>query len=276
MNPRTRLNIAMVGGLIVLGLLFWLTPSEEAEHESLLALSPAEVTHIAVRRDGQPYFTLERVAGEWRVTSPFEAPADDRVVGQILAVIRAPVRSRYSPDDIDVGRFGLDHPTIELEIDGRRVAFGDAEPVDRRRYALRGDELVMVDEMIHYRLSLSPDQLVDRRILPPGGAIERIRFPDRELVRDELGHWTLTPEAEAIDADRVAEVWRRIDAREVRGWDGAGAEQLPVIEVNLFGRPDPVRLYVIEHGEPLVLGNAVRGLRYRIVGEQAHELLPDA
>lgn len=277
MQTRSKLNIALIGGLAVVALLFWLAGRDDGGATPLVERPMGAIETLSVRADGRLQWTLEHQADGWRVTAPLAAPARADRVRQLLQLLRAPIGERYSLEQAPPARFGLAEPALTIEVDGEALAVGDGEPVGRQRYVRRGDEVVLVNELVYYQFARGVDALLDNRLLPPDAGIARIRFPDHRLERNEAGRWALTPGAEAFeegDPERLMENWRQAEARQVLAWPVPVAEPAePAIVVELSdGRRR--HFHRVDEGEGLTLACPETGLRYRFPAGAAAALLP--
>ena len=258
---------------MVIGALFWFSLHEEAG-DPMLALDPQDLQELRVDADGVARLRLERREGDWHMTHPLAIRADEERLRQLLPLLRAPVRSRYSVDEVDPARFGLDDPVLRLRANGQQILFGDMEGVDRQRYARVGDEILLVDEMVFFQFNRPPEILADHRPLPPGHAIESIEFPGRTLVRDEAGRWQLDPAEglEQADAETVAAGWRDARADSVAAWPRP-MESALLIRVHLEDGSTRV-FHLLDSDERLLLGDAEHGLLYQFPRAAVGQLLP--
>ncbi|MDQ2070493.1 DUF4340 domain-containing protein [Natronospira bacteriovora] len=275
------MNIFLLGGLAVIGLLFWLAMDEEAGDEPLLDIPVGEIREVSARDDGGLLWRLVPTETGWRLTGEMAAPAHPERVRQMLVLLRAPVHGRYSVDDLDPARVGLDQPVLRIEVNGQALTVGDSEPVQRRRYVQRGDEILLVDELVYLQLARSGIVLVDNRLLPGGGPVEAIEFPGQTLARGEAGRWTLTPGGEAVaqldedDLARLARNWETAQSREAMGWMGETVD-VPLIRVHQRDGRTRVFHVVEDSAAAVTLASPETGLRYRFpAGQRPALLLPD-
>ncbi|MEA5446097.1 DUF4340 domain-containing protein [Gammaproteobacteria bacterium AB-CW1] len=275
MQTRTRLNIALVGGLVVIGLLFWLAGREQAGQAPLLDRDPSAVSQVSVEAEGELRWRMARRDEGWWLEEPESGPADRERVGQLLPLLRAPVHARYPLEEVEPAQFGLDEPVLVIQVDGERLAVGDGEPVNRRRYVQRGnDDIVLVDEIVYFQFDRPGREFLDHRLLPAGAAVEAITFSGHELTRDDEGRWRLEPMPEAYQAEdneRLIENWQAARARKLSGFDGE-ADGAAVAVRLVDGRER--RFLVLEDEEGLVLASPDTGLRYRFPAREADALLP--
>ena len=102
---------------------------------------------------------MQREGEGWRLVHPRPAAADEHRVAQLLAVARAPVLRSF-PAGPDLAQFGLDPPSVVLQIDDTRLTFGDRDPTQHYRYVLFDDEVRVIDDVYFNLLSLPAQHFV--------------------------------------------------------------------------------------------------------------------
>lgn len=277
MQTRTRLNIALTGGLVVIAGLFWLSGNESERAVPLIDLPPRAVTQMAVVVNGEARWRLESQPDGWRLTAPVEAPAKPERVNQMLQLLRAPISRRISVDEVSPARFGLDEPRFVIHANDRSVAVGDSHPTERMQYYRRGDEIVLASELLALQFGRDAESLIDDRLLPPGSAIGHIMYPNHQLGRGNDGRWQVQPgvaEFEDGDAERLARNWTQARAEQVLAWPPSDrVDRNRTITVTL--RDGTRRHFYVLPGEgPLELACPETGVRYRMPEGSGQALMP--
>lgn len=126
------------------------------------ALDPAAVTHLEIRCQSCITRVFERLDGVWRMRAPHDAAANPDAVNRLLAVLRAPVRTRAKMAGYDAAKLGFDPPQITVIADAVRIDIGGEDPIDHDRYVRIGAELLRVPDRFSARLLESPEsELLD-------------------------------------------------------------------------------------------------------------------
>jgi|GEM_PF-2662076 len=279
MQSRTRLNIALLGGLIVIGLLFWLSFRDQAGGDPLLDRTVADIEHIEVRVDGMPSWSAQQGESGWQIRTPLIAPAHPERLNSLLSLLRLPVHGRYSVEEVDLARFGLDAPLLEIRVDGETLWVGDEEPVNRRRYVRKGEEVLLLDDIFYFQFDRPPQALVDHRLLPRDSAIKAIDFGRYQLAQVSGGRWDFSgdvPEEMAVgDADQLAGNWREAQAGLVLAPDPEAPEADGRITVEMAdGRERRFDFFLAE--DHFILYSPENAVRYRFPMSQRSALIPDA
>lgn len=130
--------------------------------QPLTALDPAAVTHLEIRCQSCRSRVFERVDGVWRMRAPHDAAANPEAVNRLLAVLRAPVRTRAKMAGYAAAKLGFDPPQITVIADAVRIDIGGEDPIDHDRYVRVGDDLLRVPDRFSARLLESPEsELLD-------------------------------------------------------------------------------------------------------------------
>ncbi len=124
------------------------------QRATLLDVSMQEAGRLSVERRGENRTVLEREDG-WRITSPYAARAEERVVRRLLDELTlGSIRSSYTESDLlqfgrTRGDYGLDDPSVRVTVgdgaDAPSVSFGMRTPTgDGVFAAVSGDARVYV------------------------------------------------------------------------------------------------------------------------------------
>jgi hypothetical protein len=148
-RPRNTLLLLLV--LVALGAyIYWVElpgQKREAEAKKLVTLQKDDVTAIALDYPDHSIGLAKNEQGDWRVTKPVEADADDPVVNNMLTAIAEADVSRTLDDVGDkLGQYGLDKPeaivTLTLK-DGKPfpvLKVGKTTQVGASAYLQKGDD----------------------------------------------------------------------------------------------------------------------------------------
>ncbi|RME90768.1 MAG: DUF4340 domain-containing protein [Anaerolineae bacterium] len=145
--------------LVVLGGLYWYlnrSPEEETAEptpavslEYLFSGAEGEVTGIRVAsREGDEVQVVRNLAGEWAMTRPQAAAADQGMVGAAAAQVFA-LRVLNRVGDIAPATVGLNNPAYTVTITFgdrmRTFAVGDMTPTGSGYYVMMDEEILVVD-----------------------------------------------------------------------------------------------------------------------------------
>ena len=151
MNPWWHLN-GVLALCVALLLAVDLWPRDDPA-DRLTNLSLPDVEQIRIERGDRLQLAFERRDGQWRLTHPRHADVLQNRVEQLLAVARAPVRRRF-PAGTQPGDYGLDPPGSVVQFNELRIAFGDRDTSQERRYVQAGDLIGLIDGVYFNLLTL--------------------------------------------------------------------------------------------------------------------------
>lgn len=206
MNRRLITNLGLLLLVAVLGFVAWLQPGLEDEQAAgpLSSIAPAAVSRLAIKRPGFDPIVLEKEASAWMMREPVQIHASEARIEALLAVLEQPVHTSFSLADVDPANFGLDSPRILLQVDGVDMAFGDTDPIARRRYVQIHDHVALIDDEHYIWLHGGANDFVSRQLLPPGAEVSRLELPGVVLQRDDgSAAWSVTP-ADAMSSEDAA------------------------------------------------------------------------
>jgi len=150
MKTRGLLFAAIVLAALT-GALYWSNrhkPSESSADSTIvsspkiLALSPAEVTSLAIRKkDGDRLVLAKNSAGQWQITAPKTLAADQEAVSSVLSTLSSLNSERLVEDKAaNLDQYGLAQPAVEVEITKKgqktqQLLMGDDTPTGNGAYA---------------------------------------------------------------------------------------------------------------------------------------------
>jgi len=113
---------------------------------AILKLDQNSVNKLELRKKDQPTIQLDKPGSDWKITEPKPFAADQSTISTMLSSLSSLNSERLVDDkSTDLQRYGLDHPSFELDISekdnrGQRILFGDDTPTGNAVYlALAGD-----------------------------------------------------------------------------------------------------------------------------------------
>lgn len=165
MTHYSQLNLIMLATVIGLAVFLYLTPQFQSENDEEFQISlrtPESVRSIRVIRHGSE-FALQRVAGNWHLTMPFSARADEELVAKMLNVLSADSRQRFPLTSKE--NFNLDRPSIELYIDDDYFAFGGLAPTTHDQYLAINEHVYLVSPRYAVWMPAKALDLVSMRLL---------------------------------------------------------------------------------------------------------------
>ncbi|MBS0556747.1 MAG: DUF4340 domain-containing protein [Proteobacteria bacterium] len=163
-STRSLLILAVVVAVLGTAVYAQLVRERGLAPQSVTSLDPASVTHLEIHCRSCTARVFERVDGVWWMKQPHDAKADPDAVARLLAVLRAPVRTRAPMAGYDAAKLGLDPPQISVIADAVHIDIGGEDPIDHDRYVRIGTELMRVPDRFSARLLESPES----ELLDPG------------------------------------------------------------------------------------------------------------
>ena len=278
MTKRNLLNLALLAAVLLLALLAWLEPGHKAPAEppKLTDLTPNQVHKIRIERREGKTVVLERNADGWRMLEPVAAPANGFRIDSLLRVTENKSLGRNPIDGLDLAKYGLAKPAVRLFLDDTEIDFGDATPLDNRRYVLIGKSVHLIKDIAYYHLIGRYTSFISQRLLQPQQKIQALELPGLRLAEHE-GNWEPDPKPAHYSADattKLIDAWQNAQAIEVRPYDEKTSKPVSgEIRIHLQGQEQPLQLLITERSPDLVLVRPDLGLEYHLEEHQGAELL---
>lgn len=151
MKPWDVVNLSLAAlAAVLLALYYW--PQDDGVIP-LTALDPQTIDRVRIERGARLTLALQRAGDDWQLVHPDAMPAESRRVGQLLAIMRAPVRHSFAAPT-DLAPYGLDSPQAILQLDDLRLQFGGREPSQDGRYVLGDGRIKVIDDVYFNLLTL--------------------------------------------------------------------------------------------------------------------------
>jgi len=189
--------------------------STVAAEKVLLDFEQDDVIGIVIER-AESRVRLEKVGEEWRLSEPFDFPADSSVVSSTLgSLANLTADRRLAPDEINPADYGLEQPativTLRMADDSERViAIGDELPLGSKR-ALRidgSDGVTIAAGWFTSDLEREVDDWRSREVA--------------EMIENDVASIDIESGADSIRAVRLEDQWQLLRPLE----DMAGGDHL--------------------------------------------------
>lgn len=271
LSSRLWLNLGLLALGAVLVAIVWFKPGKSpAPINYLLALDPAAISVIRIKREGRTEIRLAQRNSRWWLSAPIRVEASRARVNSLLGLATKASAARYAADELDLDQYGLSVPLATVYLDGAAIAFGTANPITNRRYLRIGDTVHLVADDGFDPITADLGAYVSNRLLAAEGRITELRLASLELSRAN-GQWHVSgAELSAEAAQQLIDAWQQASALWV-GEQRVDAQQAD-IELTV---DDGTRLaFAILAEQPeLVLGRAELGLAYHFKQSTAERLL---
>lgn len=269
------------------------TPPEYFRDHQLASIVPESIERIEITVRSS--FALERTAGDaWRISEPFEAPADQEAVGRIFENLARMRIVEFKKDDVDdFSGYGLDpahrsytfysetssaksdvdQPLVRIDFSTNRVDSARLDTVFSRRSGERSVYSIPYGDVL--RLPLAPYELRDKQVWEfEAGQITSVTVlhqgKTRQFVRNSQNQWS----DDFIVDERIEETLHRLGSVRAESWKAKGKDKLALYGI----REDSYRISLefVDQRSPRVLsfgGSAGEGLYAAVVLEEEEPVI---
>ena len=201
MKSRLFLNLLMVimlGILISIALLY--QPQENAE-KKLTPLDINTIQSITIPRK-KADIILHKQGEHWQMTSPYQMPAHDFRIKQLLKLSQLKSTKIYHANELDLKTFALDPPRARIQFNNTWIELGTSNPVSQQRYIKSGNRVLLAHDDNYPLINSQPSSFVSLLLLNKNTDIQAIILPDQQLQKQQQ-KWQLKPENKNISADDI-------------------------------------------------------------------------
>jgi hypothetical protein len=270
MKPKILLNLVLLLVLATLiGVAFFEPGKQESKPVYLTDVDVDALNHFEL--SNQENLVFEKRDGHWWLLSPFEAPANEIRIRQLLNVAKAESRAHYPVKPEELAKFGLDKPKAVLNLGPVTLRFGGSEPIDMLRYVQIGETLHLVtDDFSHHLLAQATDY-VDKKLLPEDAKLKSLSLPGLNARVGDKGQWVLeSPGDDASAMFELANTWQSARAIEIKRHEGQALGD--AIRIGL-ANGQPVEFVILQREPDLLLVRPDWKLEYLIAAESGKHLL---
>jgi hypothetical protein len=159
MKRQWLITLLLLVAALNIYLLVFIGKQDQQAGDALSSLDPEEITEIRVQR-AQGQLVFQRQGEEWMMRSPLTGKANRERITELQALAVIQPLARYSLSEVDTARYGVDTPSITVSLNQVRIAFGNLNEANGRRYVQVGDGLVMIANNIYPILELPAERFL--------------------------------------------------------------------------------------------------------------------
>lgn len=180
MSKRVWINLLLLIAFAVLVSFIFFKPEPAAPPaKGLFSVTPYDATEITIQRPDDTLIRLRKNDTQWALEEPTQAPLNQDRIKHLLTILQEPIINSYPLDPQQLTTFGLDNASaIALTINAETVLFGKTNAVTRNRYALKGQQVYTIAEIIYGTLGSSLTNLLTHRLFLPSSTINTIEAPE--------------------------------------------------------------------------------------------------
>jgi hypothetical protein len=160
MSRRTLINLGLFALVALLTAIAIYEPGLQEQSGTsppLTPLQPDEIHYIRLSNPGNLGIELEKRDGSWHMTAPRQAAANADKIGQLLGIATTSSHSHFPLPKKRLAEFGLETPSIRLQLNELVLEFGDNDPLQFRRYVRINEQLHLISNGFHHHLMAGAD-----------------------------------------------------------------------------------------------------------------------
>ncbi|MDR2220758.1 MAG: DUF4340 domain-containing protein [Methylobacillus sp.] len=284
MKSRWLVNLALLAVIVGLGIFLYLTPKKEETATDVIkvsAINSSAINKITIEFPAKNPVVFEKQDGHWRLVQPYTARAGEEVIGKLLAVLDADSTDKF--DTADLARYGLNQPSLRLELNDKEMLFGTTNPVNDRQYIAFENAIYLVSTQFYDVAGTQIVEMLDKHLIAPGEEVVGFDFSHLEqweetglVVERDGANWKVSiPNAKPAPGeldDWFGDGWKTLRANSVEPYTFDSRKTYPYFEIIL---KDGKRIHVDKQLESpeLVLARPDEGMAYHYAADLGFTLL---
>lgn len=212
-NIRTWINIGLFVFLILVFYLAYQKNNNDQGITRLSSLTLSEINEIRIPRDDNHSIIFKKNNNIWYMTRPYQLKAHQFRINTLLSLTQQPVQKSYPVESLNLKDYALDKPRASIFFNNTKVSFGSTNPVNKLRYLLTENKLILSADKIYPLVSAQASSFIDLSLLPDDFNINKIITPNTEVFYSN-GQWISTGET-PLSADQIQTLlqhWRSAKA----------------------------------------------------------------
>ncbi len=278
MHRRSLLNLVLlilVAGLTAVAV--W-EPGNQPDQPTggpLTQIDPATINRLSIERPNNEPLELVRKDDRWYLTQPLQLPASRNRIESVLALLSAHAGTQFDAGDRNLAEFGLNSESaIRIRLNEQEILIGGSAPISHQRYVSYHGKIALIQDTLHYQLTLPEHEWITPELLPADSRILRLQTPAFTLARSDSGGWLRTGIDESVSADAIqtlVESWRYARAISISPAPDEASGDAVVVE--LEGMDDPIRFLIQNRDNQTSLVRTDWQIRYHLTESGAASLL---
>lgn len=245
---RWLVNLAL---LIIVGLLIGIALLDKSDTvapvKRLADYLPKDINEIRVLRTGKNDIHFKLIDGYWNMLAPYQTRAESSLIDQILSLSTLDISTVIDDENIDPATFGLQPPTMTIQLNQHRLNLGDSQAINNRRYIELNDKIMLIPDQNITQLKVGSVSYIDRHLIPQGTQLKNLHIAGNQV--------------DLVKADNIASMWLDTKA----GWISLAPAVQPGIDITLELDNNQTIHYIAEKRESdFVLINSQQMLEYHL------------
>ncbi len=164
MSRNVTVNLGLFLLVLLLSLVAYFEPgiNQPVEKITLTHLTPKDVSYIRISDNRGRDLVMQKQQGHWLMINPYKKPANEQRINQLLDITTTRSFSQFKIPDGRLAEFGLEPPSIHLQLNDLMLEIGGNESIKFRRYVRVGEQLHLINNGYHHHLMAQADDFVSK------------------------------------------------------------------------------------------------------------------
>lgn len=158
-RKRLLINICL---LVLVAVLAWMAyqqvQKDNAGVDTLYSDAIGDtMTEIRIRVPNKEELVLSAKGDYWFITQPIQAKANTKSLKHLLTLLAEPTLTTYDASGKTLDTYDLGAAAIRVKFNGVEYALGKLNPINRQRYILLENKILMANEVVYELLNRGVD-----------------------------------------------------------------------------------------------------------------------
>lgn len=285
MRSRWILNLLLLAAVAGIALFIYTRP-EKVEtgpvKYPISSVQPSSITQVTIEFPAKAPIVLNKENGRWMLARPYRGRANNTFANELLRLLNAESLEKFPAADL--GRFGLDKPSLKLSLGEEVFTFGTFNPLTNEQYLAHKDAIYLVPHTFSEMAGTQVTEMLDKRLVAAEDRIAGFDFSRLEqwektglkVEQDEAGVWQVSAKEAKPDQQMLNEwfdeFWGNASAKTVEPYTADRRAEYPSFKVKLKdGRV--IHFDKIQEAPELLLARPDEGLLYHVAPDVGFSLL---
>ncbi|RVU81773.1 hypothetical protein EOL70_25640 [Leucothrix sargassi] len=158
-QKRQLINICLLVFVAVLAYLAYQQVQEDNKGVDTLYSDAIgdTMTEIRIQVPKQEALVLNAQGEDWFISAPVQAKANAKSLRHLLTLLAEPILTTYDATGKDLDTYDLGEAAVKVSFNDVEYALGKLNPVNRQRYILLDNKILMANEVVYELLTRGVD-----------------------------------------------------------------------------------------------------------------------
>ena len=173
---------------------------------------------IEIKREGETALIFHREHQAWSIQHTQEGNTPLQAnLWKLKQIVDSLSQTNFMALDgeLDYAQFNLHQPLVVLQLDNRKISFGNTNPINRKRYIAIDNKVYLIKDDVYRHVIDDWYEFVAKSLFDESKKITSIIINDVKAVLSKDHHWTLHAANKKVEQDKLQafiDAWQHTQA----------------------------------------------------------------